>query len=169
MIKLLPFLYPQFDRPCIQGCGGFGDSRSGGTRSHKGIDFLTKPGQIIFAPFKGVLKRKDYLVYSDPSKRDLVGIEFENDKGVLIQVFYCKTNLPVGYEFEAGQAIAIAQDMQQFYSPGMPNHIHVQILINGAFHDFAEWFGRPAGTAIAITLMLATFAAIGYKLSTLEQ
>lgn len=169
MIKLSPIQKNQSIRGCnSSGCGAFGAGR--GSRDHNGVDINVSPGSSIKAPFSGTLLRKGFRIYSD-SRPALVGIEIGHDSGYEMKIFYVTTSLPIGHRFNAGDVIAIAQNMKQYYSnPEMPNHAHLEIRDpQGNIVDFTNWFKTPAGSAIGILGLFAVFAAMAYGLSKLEQ
>lgn len=167
MIKLLPLKINQKIRGCnSSGCGAFGATRY--NRVHNGIDILAESGSNITAPFNGTLIRKGYRVYSD-SKPALLGIEIKSDSNYTSKLFYVTTSLPIGYRFQAGDVIAKVQNMKQYYSSEMPNHVHKELRNpNGNLVDFTNWFSSSVGSGIAAFGLFASFAAITYAVSFLE-
>lgn len=105
------------------GCGSFGASRSGGTRSHIGVDFITTPGQNIFSPIEGEITRYPYPYGSDLS---YTGIEIVN-KTYKVKIFYVAPTVLIGGEVKAGQKIAVSQNIAAKYGSSMTNHIHVEV------------------------------------------
>lgn len=105
------------------GCGHFGASRSGGTRSHNGIDMIAVPGQNIFSPITGEVTRYPYPYRSDLS---YTGIEIINDI-YKVKMFYVTPTAFIGTEVKAGQVIAVAQNISAKYSPSMTNHVHLEV------------------------------------------
>lgn len=169
MIALSPIQNNQVIRGCnSSGCGAFGAGR--GNRDHNGVDINVNPGSSIKAPFSGTLLRKGFRIYID-SRPALEGIEIVHESGYEMKIFYVTTSLPIGHRFNAGDVIAIAQNMKQYYSnPEMPNHAHLEIRDpQGNIVDFTNWFKSPAGSAIGILLLLGGFAALAYGLSRIEQ
>lgn len=105
------------------GCGSFNASRSGGTRSHKGIDLITYPGQNILSPIDGEITRYPYPYGDDLS---YTGIEIVN-KTYKVKMFYVSPTTFIGTEVKAGQKIAISQNIAAKYGSGMTNHVHLEV------------------------------------------
>lgn len=103
------------------GCGSFGASR--GTRKHDGIDYVAEPGQQILAPISGKVTRFPFPYGTDLSYN---GIEIKNND-YTVKIFYMKPSVAIGQNVVAGQVIGTAQDIAKKYSPGMTNHIHIEI------------------------------------------
>lgn len=108
------------------GRGVYGASRDGGTRIHRGVDFIVSPiGQIVVAPCGGNVIRVK-RPYAEPIK----GVLFS---GLLIQatdfeytMFYLDPlSEVIRMRVEQGQIIGHAQDISLKY-PGMIPHIHMQ-------------------------------------------
>lgn len=106
------------------GCGTFGASR--GDRKHQGEDFAISPGGIIFSPISGTVTRFPFPYGNDLS---YTGIEIKNAE-YTVKIFYMSPSVIVGQEVRAGQVIGKAQDISRKYSPGMINHIHVELRDN---------------------------------------
>lgn len=109
------------------GSGAFEASRDGGTRSHNGIDLVTKTGDRIFSPISGTVTRLAYP-YADDSRYKGLVIE---GGAYLVKVFYIIPTVAIGSVVKAGQQIATAQDLTVKY-PGITNHIHLEVYHNGA-------------------------------------
>lgn len=105
------------------GCGTFGASRSGGSRKHKGIDFVASPGESIFSPISGKITR--YAIpYADDSRYK--GIEIQNDS-YTAKMFYLTPAVAIGAIVTAGQKIGIAQNISAKYGASMTNHVHFEV------------------------------------------
>lgn len=104
------------------GSGAFGAPRTHGT--HQGEDYLIAPGETVFAPMSGIVTR-----YPFPYKGDLIftGIEIKNDLYDM-KIFYLKASVKIGTIVQAGQPIGTAQNIAGKYSPGMGNHIHIEVI-----------------------------------------
>jgi murein DD-endopeptidase MepM/ murein hydrolase activator NlpD len=141
MQELYQIVPNQIPRGCnVTGCGSFGAGR--GSRQHQGIDYNVSAGQPIYAPFDGVLTRNKYRVYQN-SRPELVGIEIKSKQDYTMKMFYVTTSLANNQSFKAGEIIAYAQDMAQYYSEDMPNHVHVEIKSKqGIIQDFTNWFTK---------------------------
>lgn len=103
------------------GCGGFEASRTHG--KHKGIDIVTKTGEMIFSPITGKVTRYP-IPYAGDNRYS--GIEIVNDK-YLIKIFYVKPTVKIGLAVTAGQPIATAQDLALKFGSKMTNHAHVEV------------------------------------------
>jgi len=106
------------------GDGHYGSSRDGGTRIHKGVDFIAKAGQDVFAPFNMVVERVARPYAKHP---EYEGIAWRT-KTMTGKMFYFKplTSI-IGKEVKQGDKIGVAQDLQLLYGSKMTNHIHFQI------------------------------------------
>lgn len=105
------------------GCGTFGASRSGGSRKHKGIDFIASPGESIFAPISGKITR--YAIpYADDTRYK--GIEIQNDSHT-VKMFYIMPAVAVGTIVATGQKIGVAQNISAKYGASMTNHVHFEV------------------------------------------
>ena len=107
------------------GSGAYGAPR--GDRTHRGIDIVTTHGQVITAPFDGIMVRRADPYEDDPAYTGCL-LRRESD-GLEIKLFYIE-NLSTGAVSE-GQKIGTAQDIAQKY-PGITNHIHLEVWLNGA-------------------------------------
>lgn len=104
-----------------QGCGYFGARRTHGT--HKGIDIVTLPNQLIKSPISGEITRYPFPDGSDLSK---TGIEIINDT-YKVKIFYVTPIISIGKKVSIGQTIATAQNITTKYGAGMTNHAHVEV------------------------------------------
>lgn len=105
----------------VHGNGAFGSPRTHGT--HQGEDYIAAVGETIFAPISGTVTR-----YPFPYKNDLSmkGIEIINADYV-VKIFYLNPTAKINSVVQAGQPIGIAQNIAGKYSPGMQNHIHIEV------------------------------------------
>jgi murein DD-endopeptidase MepM/ murein hydrolase activator NlpD len=111
------------------GFGHFGASRSGGTRSHDGVDIITYKGQLVFAPFDGKITREIQAYSNDTKYR---GVEIVSlDQVYKMKIMYCKPaeNI-VGYGVKQGDVIAFSQDISEKYSSLMKPHLHIELYEN---------------------------------------
>lgn len=123
------------DRGCDpMGCGSFGASR--GSRKHKGIDIVAKPGETIFSPITGNVNRYP-IPYAGDNRYS--GIEIENAT-YRVMIFYMKTTLPIGSVVLAGQPIGTAQDLTLKHGSSMTNHVHLEVYKNGVLIDPTDLF-----------------------------
>ena len=109
------------------GSGAFGAGR--GNRIHYGVDIVTTPGQEIYSPIPGIM-RKITSIYPDGSHPELTGIEIAGTGeylGWFAQILYADMDYYNGFKTKAGYVIGKAQNMAISYGEGMTNHIHFAI------------------------------------------
>jgi murein DD-endopeptidase MepM/ murein hydrolase activator NlpD len=126
-----PLSVPLVLRNDIQGLGHFGARRK--NRKHNGIDFLAQPNTAVFAPISGTIR--PVTVYSgDPRWK---GVSIKNPT-MEVKVFYMEplknlTTVTQGMRIGAVQNMAVPH-------PGMKNHIHIEVYINGKLVDPSPYF-----------------------------
>lgn len=112
------------------GSGHFGAPR--GDRYHAGADFLVPAGRMVVSPITGTVVRRG-KPYSDEPTFDLVEIEAED--GVLWRLFYLWPFFQPGDRVFRGIMLGQAQDLAVRFSDSergdMPNHIHVEAIVDG--------------------------------------
>jgi len=139
-----------------------------------GVDYLVTEGDPVYAPISGKL----YAVkpYSDPSKAALNGCNIRSDTHIAELYYLQPDESKIGQVVEAGEVIGYAQDVSQFYSPGMKSHIHFEIQdrTTGQYIDptnlffftqietemknfFKEWFNWVALILVAVAAVFAFF------------
>lgn len=119
------------------GSGNFGASRDGGKRKHKGQDYLVASGSTIFAPISGTLTSGP--AYASGKNPELRLIKIKSGL-TTVNLMYVKPESDlIGKTVEKGQPIGTAQSLQKLY-PGIPNHIHVEILLAGVNVDPVPYF-----------------------------
>ncbi|MCB9033509.1 MAG: M23 family metallopeptidase [Chitinophagales bacterium] len=120
------------------GCGHFGASRSGGTRTHKGIDFVATENQSIYAPFECKIIRYGQP-YADDSKYKLV--EIESTDGVYkAKIMYIKALYSVGKVVKRGELLVNADNISKKYGASMTNHVHFELYKNGILVNPTNYF-----------------------------
>ena len=125
-MKFKVFTKPFIRRKCDRyGCGNFGASRDGGSRQHKGMDVLTKEGQVVFAPFGGKIRL--FKPYAGDNSLD--GIEIQGNT-FKVKLMYVQPAVSDGDTVKAGQVIGWAQSLQSKY-PGISDHIHCEVWAYG--------------------------------------
>lgn len=105
----------------VHGCGNFGAKR--GSHIHQGEDYSASPGTSILSPICGKVTRIAYPYASDLSFK---GLEIVNNE-YSAKIFYITPSAAVGSMVTRGQVLGVAQNIAGKYSPGMVNHIHVEI------------------------------------------
>lgn len=105
------------------GCGDYLAWRDKKTRRHNGVDFVVSGNaDKIYAPFKGKVVRRSQP-YADDDR--FHGIEIQDEEFRYVKIFYCWPMLYAGQEFERGQQIAFAENLNVKYL-GITNHVHVE-------------------------------------------
>ena len=108
-----------------QGCGDFGASRAGGTRSHDGFDLLASAGDSVVAAVDGTVKLS---VPKVGSSLDIVKVNDGN--GFEVETFYVSPSVTNGQTVSQGDNIGTVQDLSTEYPSSVPNHVHVEVTIN---------------------------------------
>lgn len=103
------------------GCGTYGAKR--GNRIHQGEDYKVAPGENVYSPITGKITRIAYPYASDMSYK---GVEIKSED-YTVKIFYMQLTVAVGTVVAAGSKIGVAQNIAAKYSPGMQNHIHVEV------------------------------------------
>ncbi len=130
--KLMPPTKSGEVRPCcLKGGGGsFLNDRREKTklRFYGGTDYLTKPGDPIYATIDGIVERR-----KDPRK-DLAGIVLLSPDGYRSTIYFVAPAPEIEkaladksrFEVKAGETvIGKAQDLHPIYPPEVPNHVLV--------------------------------------------
>src|SRR3990172_2757499 len=115
------------------GAGNFGASRDGGSRHHKGLDFLTVAGDDIVSPIDGRVSRLG-IAY-DNSVLGSIWIDGLFEYAMWrAHLLYVKPEIAVGMTVKAGDALGFAQDVAIYWkarepehSGDMKNHIHLEL------------------------------------------
>lgn len=149
----LPLLSSPVDNPRVRGRDGYGEGHYGANRtdkhngplpSHKGVDIVTEPGQVIKSPVTGTMGRPFDPYRTNPDKKNkLSAIRIETDDGHIVEVLYVDTDatgLKKSDHVIAGQSIGTAQDLSTVYPPkkegSMTNHVDIRIKDkNGIYKD----------------------------------
>jgi len=122
------------------GCGNYGAAR--GSRAHLGWDVKCNGGATVYAPFAGTVTRR-VLPYGDGTCCD-TGFEINGTgqfAGHSVMIFYCEPNrVSMPSTVNKGQAVATHRGLHcGCYGTGMTDHIHYQVLYNGARIDPASF------------------------------
>lgn len=112
-----------------QGFGYFGARRSGGTRTHNGLDFVCRPGEAVYSPVTGIVDR-----YADPYGDGRFGGILITGDGISVKMFYLSPTVPVGTTVRRGHQIGVAQQISKKH-PGITEHIHVEVYEGGKVID----------------------------------
>lgn len=112
------------------GSGQFAADRDGGTRAHRGRDYIALLGDSVVSPIDGIVKRR-LLAYAGAN---LEGLEIEGPT-VRAKILYLHPEVAVGSKVVAGQPIGTAQDVAAYWMakeprPGdMQNHVHLEVMV----------------------------------------
>lgn len=130
-----PPVQPLVPRKCDSwGCGNFGASRDGGKRKHKGQDYTVTAGQPVYAPISGTLTTGPAYASGIHPEMRLVKI---TDGTTAVNLMYVLPS--AGGQVSKGERIGTAQSLQGLY-PGIPDHIHVEVVIAGVKVDPSPYF-----------------------------
>ena len=106
------------------GSGAFDASRDGGSRRHRGVDYLANAGQTVAAPISGYVTKIGYAYDDDQNLRF---VELSNAAlGYVARVFYVDPSVEVGQTVRLGRPIGVARTLQSRY-PGIGDHVHLEI------------------------------------------
>ena len=114
------------------GQGHFGAPR--GSRTHAGIDLVVVPGQLVYAPISGRIKR-----YATPyAGEEYSGLVIQGDapfEGIEIKIFYMSPSIAPGAPVVPGTVIGQAQAISERYGITMKDHVHVEMRVRGKLVD----------------------------------
>lgn len=121
------------DNPVVRvdaaGSGHFGAPR--GSRTHRGVDYEVVPGEDIYSPCDGVIRKWGFCYANEPKWRY---VEVEDAWGNRHRIFYVKPGTPPHRVVRAGDVIATAMDITERYpDSGMEPHIHYEIITDGEY------------------------------------
>ena len=127
----------QVRREDAYGYGHFGASRDGGTRDHKGVDYMADAGQPVKAPISGYVTKIGTAYSSSP---ELKFIEIRNPAlRYEARVFYVDPQVRVGESVHIGDVIATMHTLKDKYGDGMTDHVHLELSgPNGVKFDATE-------------------------------
>jgi murein DD-endopeptidase MepM/ murein hydrolase activator NlpD len=111
------------------GYGHFGASRDGGTREHKGVDFIAEAGQAVKAPISGYITKIGTAYADNP---ELKFVEIRNSAlHYEARVFYVDPLVNVGDTVHLGDPVGTMHTLQDKYGEGMTNHVHLELSGRG--------------------------------------
>ena len=110
-----------------QGKGYFGAPR--GDRTHKGVDFVAKPGEPVRAFLEGTVTKLGYP-YAD--KLEFRYVEARRANGDNCRYFYVSPTVQMGDEISAGEMLGTCQELPY---PGITQHYHFEVIVRGEFAD----------------------------------
>ncbi len=115
------------------GSGAFGAGR--GDRTHKGQDYLASPLQPLISAFSLTVERIGQC-YADTPEYKLIVLRY--DSQTVLKCLYIDPIVKVGDELNIGDKIGHVQNISKRY-PGMMNHFHLEVIIEGDHVDPAGW------------------------------
>ena len=125
------------------GSGAFGAARkrhSAGAEehailkyAHKGADWIVVPGDLIPAPAH-VRQTLYGLAYPEDNRFHSIHLELIEDMAWQLKLLYCWNTAHLLQEFEAGQPLAIAENIALRY-PGITRHVHLEVRHLGILVD----------------------------------
>jgi murein DD-endopeptidase MepM/ murein hydrolase activator NlpD len=115
----------QMRREDHYGYGHFGAPRDGGSRDHKGVDYIATAGQPVKAPISGYVTRIGFAYSSSP---ELKYIEIRNPAlRYEARVFYVDPDVREGQSVHLGDVIGTMHTLQEKYGEAMTNHVHLEL------------------------------------------
>ena len=121
------------------GSGQFGSSRAGGSGTHAGLDIIVHEGEAVLSPIEGEVTREALPYANDQRFRGLVIEGVGEWVGYEIKMFYVQGIL-CG-RVSPGSVVGYAQSIARKY-PGITDHVHVEVRVNGALLSPFEMFGQ---------------------------
>ncbi len=121
------FTIPKLRGKDAQGSGAYGAPR--GSRKHKGVDYVAKPGDMVFSGVSGIVTR---LGYPYKGNRELRLIEIDaglsdekiGGKGDLVRYMYVDPAVTKGWNIRKGDLLGIVQRLP---FKGITQHVHVDV------------------------------------------
>lgn len=127
-----------------QTCGGAGEIHY----EHKGLDLVSAPLDPVFGPFdEGLVVRSWGLAYPTDVRYHTMHIRRVFDsRAVYYRAFYLTPASQSRYwKCRAGEVIGHAEDLTLRY-PGITNHIHIELRIDGVLVDPAPYLMKTETT-----------------------
>jgi murein DD-endopeptidase MepM/ murein hydrolase activator NlpD len=120
-------LIPAMRGSDAQGKGYFGASR--GDRTHKGVDFVAKPGEPVRAFMAGTVSKLGFPYADKPAFRY---VEVKRINGDNLRYFYVSPTVAVGDQISAGEMLGTCQELPY---PGITQHYHFEVIARGEYAD----------------------------------
>lgn len=118
-----------------QGAGYFGAPR--GDKTHRGIDYQAPVGATVCAVEEGEVTK---IGYPYEGNFELRYVEITDTDGSRGRYFYVDPEVRLHQWIERGQAIGVVQSLQDRF-PGMDEHVHFELIVNGEYVDPAGYAG----------------------------
>ena len=113
------FITPRLRGTDAQGSGAYGAPR--GSRTHKGVDYATNPGNPVYSAVRGIVTR---LGYPYKGIRDLRLIEIEDAHNSLIRYMYVLPAVTKLMLINPGDLLGTVQRLPY---KGITQHVHVDV------------------------------------------
>lgn len=110
-----------------QGKGYFGAPR--GDRTHKGVDFVAKPGEPVRAFMAGTVTKLGFPYADKPQFRY---VELTRPNGDRLRYYYVAPTAEVGDQIAAGEMLGTCQELPY---PGITQHVHFEVMVRGEYAD----------------------------------
>jgi murein DD-endopeptidase MepM/ murein hydrolase activator NlpD len=122
------------------GAGYFGAPRSGGARTHNGVDFVAVPNASVLAFFPGVVSKLGW-VYSDPKKSEFRYVEVTDERGCRARYMYVLPRVEKGDVVSAGTILGKNQKLPY---EGITPHIHFEVKRGTEYLDPLKYLSGDA-------------------------
>ncbi len=113
------------------GHGYYGAKR--GTRKHKGIDIIAKPGATLYAPIDGVVTKHGQVYATTITDKfkyiEITGPVYKS------RILYCGPQIAIGMRIFRCDEVGVVQDVAGFWGGTMQNHAHLEIYKHGLITD----------------------------------
>lgn len=119
-----------------QGCGYFGAPR--GDRTHKGWDFVAKPGEPVRAFMAGRVTKIGFPYADKPQFRY---VEVTRPNGDKLRYFYVEPTVALNDEISADEMLGTCQDLPY---PGITPHFHFEVIVRGEYADGVRYLSDHA-------------------------
>lgn len=129
----------------IYGQGKFGAPRKkkdGAEYTHNGLDIRADFGEKVYSPIDGsiVMENLPYGKEFDGYYKGLTIVGTGDWEGYTVKVFYVDGSL--SGTVRAGQQIGTAQLLDLKFSPGMTNHVHLEVYFMSQLRDPYEIWSK---------------------------
>jgi len=118
------------------GAGHFGAPR--GARTHKGLDLIAHPGDLVIAPFEAIVTHvgRAYADNDTLGSLHLHGTDGHHE----VKMLYLMPQCHVAQLVVEGQVVGFAQDVASYHEhraghDGMTNHVHLEVRVDGELVD----------------------------------
>jgi len=130
--KMWPTTYGKPTGLGIRGTDAYGGGFFGATRGHRihdGTDYISTPGNNVYAPLSGRVRRISKPYSSGIDAMALSGLEIEASDGTKCWAWYMQPSSNIiGRVVKAGTTIiGKATTLKNRYKNGMTDHIHIRI------------------------------------------